>query len=171
MLGSSSVTSLTTFLSSVVVIWLFSTSNSFYEVKLFYWSNKAVASREATFPHAFLNLKYSSVPAAVWSSNLGDRRSSMWRHVHILLLIPVNCLLQQGVGLGSAQQGTMTEEGAISWQFYVSNQVCREQLHVPMLTLSIQDVKHEFKDTHSSIAPVVWTKLLRSFTICSPNMP
>ncbi len=59
---SSDASSLTTFLSSVVVASLLSESNSFSVAKLYFWSSSAVASTKAnvTFSKAFLKLKLKS---------------------------------------------------------------------------------------------------------------
>ncbi len=59
---SSDATSLTTFLSSVVVASLLSESNIFSVAKLYFWSSNTVASTKAnvTFSKAFLKLKLKS---------------------------------------------------------------------------------------------------------------
>ena len=72
---SSSVTSLTTFLSSVVVASLFSEWNSFSLAWLFYWPSSAVASTQATFLWTPLRLSAAELSAVVW-----NKRVSQWQH-------------------------------------------------------------------------------------------
>ena len=73
----SSVTSLTTFLGSVVVALLFSESYSFSVAELFYCPSSVVASTQATFFQTSLKLSAAALSAAVWNKWI-----SQWCYRH-----------------------------------------------------------------------------------------